>query len=289
MSQTSSSKLLPMTALQRMEFSQAAKLDLRQLQLQAMLTVLSVTAIFLSTQPWGALAAISILLLIAAIEWLRHKSARSRSVAEKARRATLLVDGLGIQVPPAFLRDLLALSSQPPDAIPKWDDPSYFASTDPPGVENARKYLEESAFWSKHLYEASASRTLGWLVVSGLVLVVFFLMALSVVPHADSPLYVHVFATVASSFVFFDLVSRTLRYRGAAVETAAILQALSTRRGPDFSRDDLLVAIIDYNSIVEAAPLLAPGVYKANYDRLTQTWNRLHPSAASPDRAGHVT
>lgn len=246
-----------------------------------MLATISVTAIFLSTKPWSALAAIAILLLIATIEWLRHKSTRRRSVADKARRVTLLADGLGIQVPPALLRDLLALSFQPPEAIEKWDDPSYFASTDPPGVENARKYLEESAFWSKHLYEASASRTLGWFGVSGLVMVIFFLTALSVIPHADSPRYVHVFATVASSFVFFDLASRTLRYRNAAVETAAILQSLSIRRNVDFSRDDLLVAIIDYNSIVEAAPLMAPGVYNGNQQKLSQAWNRLCPPTIS--------
>ena len=60
----------------------------------------------------------------------------------------------------------------------------------------------------------------------------------------------------------------------AAQDAAEVLLRIEKIRATDYPRDDFLGALVDCNSAVETAPMMFPGVYKANRDRLNELWNR---------------
>jgi hypothetical protein len=182
MSQIKTSRDL-LIALQRMEFERAATLDLQQLVLQGIALVLAVAAFFLPDEQWAwFISPVSIVPVLWAF-WLIHRSRESRSLAEKARRVTVLVDGLGFRLSASELRRFEALSGVTNDELNQWAEPNFFATREVHGVKRAVEIAEENAFWSFHLYRSSARRTQMVLVIAGAVLIACLVLAFSPLIH----------------------------------------------------------------------------------------------------------
>jgi membrane protein YdbS with pleckstrin-like domain len=273
-----------LVSLQRFEFEKAAALDKTQLIIQLVISIFTVASQYLP-KGLSPIAAVASLLLVVVTFFFLHHSNRYRSIGEKARRATLLVDGLGLHLSIIELRRMAALSGQAPQELAKWNDAGYFDTTEPPGVPRAVSMLEESAFWSANLFRASAERMQIWLVVSGLAMLVCLLLSLSpavqTVFHAvGDPEKVRIFSSLASSLVFVEVLLRVLRYRAAARETEEVLIRLGPLKGAADPRDDFYTALLDYNSAVEGAPMMAPGVWEANHEKLDAEWKANYGSVA---------
>jgi len=82
------------------------------------------------------------------------------------------------------------------------------------------------------------------------------LLALGILEPGRASVLASVVATIVSSLVFFELVARYLRYSSAARETNEVFMRLGEIRKRRVSRDDLILPSIDYNAVVEAAPLI---------------------------------
>jgi hypothetical protein len=271
-----------LVSLQRLEFERSADLDRRQLILQAAVAVLSAASQFLPNNGLSALATVASLLMVGLAFWLIHRSRQRRALGEKARRATLLVDGLGLKLSATELRRFAALSREPPDELAKWNDPAYYDASDPPSVQRAAAMLEESAFWSVHLFRASAERMQIWSLASGISVLVCLLLALSLLPAGANSSAVRLFSTLTSSWVFFETLGRVIQYHSAANEAEDVLQHLLRIRQSGYPKDDFLLALVNYNSAVEGAPMMAPGVYKANRDRLNKIWREKYGFQPTP-------
>jgi hypothetical protein len=165
-----------------------------------------------------------------------------------------------------------------PQEVEAWKEPGYFAATEPPGVQRAAAMLQESAFWSTHLFRASAARMQIWLVGCGIAALVCLLAGPVLWPGAAHRVLIPVFSVLASSLVFLEWLIRVMQYHAAAIETGEILQRLESLRAAGFPKDDFLLILVDYNSAVEAAPMMAPGVFKANHDRLDRIWREQYGS-----------
>ena len=64
----------------------------------------------------------------------------------------------------------------------------------------------------------------------------------------------------------------SIQYRSAAVEVKEVMDRLTRIRQAGYPKDDFFLAMVDYNSAAERAPMMAPGAYAANRDRLNQIW-----------------
>jgi hypothetical protein len=103
----------------------------------------------------SALATAIAALLWAWFDW-HYKEARGQ--AERVRRATLIMDGLGTSLSPSELKELKARFTATPEEGEKLEDPAYYAATAPPGPARLAEMLDETAFWSCHLLRHSANR-----------------------------------------------------------------------------------------------------------------------------------
>lgn len=263
-----------LVSVQRSEFDLAAKLDKRQLCAQLASGLLAVFSLWLPNGIWGNVMAIVLLVLAGVTMWLVMEMRKHRSVGEKARRATLLVDGLGIAISGGELRRFATLTKATEEELHQWEEPAYFSSQEKPGVLRAVNMLQESAFWSENLYLASGRRAAALVIWTGVIAIICFLLALSVLGATQASLQVRVFSTVASSLVWFELLARMLHYSAAAQHAKEVLLRLEKGiAGPNAS-DEWLLALVDYNSVVETAPMMFPGVYAANRDRLNRLWDQ---------------
>ena len=95
-----------LVARQRAEFDLAAKLQRRSLRIQSGLALLGGLSVFLTLPLVTYLLAVMSFLLALWWTYTAVESRRVRGQAERARRATLLIDGLGSRIAPSEMRNL---------------------------------------------------------------------------------------------------------------------------------------------------------------------------------------
>jgi hypothetical protein len=263
-----------LVSIQRSQFDQASRLATQSFRLQVATIALGIGLQFIPQGPWShPLKAIPIL-CAAGLFALAARGRKHRGVAEGARRATLLVDGLGVRLAESDLRRLAGDSGLAADQFAKWNDPEYFASAEPPGVARAVSMLEESAFWSQHLYGASAQVALRrFLMAAGLSGVCFVVAA--GMPNAPSgAILLPLLVNIASTLIWVDLLAGWRAYESAAHAAREVVARLERIRQAGHDRDAFYLAFLDYNSVVENAPLMIDGVFDGHKDRLNELWAR---------------
>lgn len=259
-----------LVGLQRAGFARASVLDKRFFGLQVLASAFVVASLLLPEGPVVRILGPMTLLVVACALVVNVRSKAQRLFAERVRRATLLVDGLGGKLSLLEMRRLGALAGMSEAEIAIWNDPSYFVATAPPGVERATEMLEESALWSTTLFRRSADRTLFWMLGLLGVAVASLLIGLELFPAESSSVQAKIFSGVATAIFSVELLTRWWAYRIAARDVDDVLTRLEQLRRLGFHQDDFLLALGDYNSAVEGAPLMAPGVYAENREKLDE-------------------
>jgi hypothetical protein len=267
--------------IRNLSLQNAERLDARAGALQVAGVVASVVGVVVPEETWGYLLGVAGFVLILAwlYVWKRHRSLRD--AGERARRAGLLAGGLGLQLTPEDLRDLVdAAAISLPEAA-QFQQPDYYAAQSPPGKERLREMLEESAFWSSRLFEASATQTMTqfrWLLVAVVVIV------LATVPLASREFTINEMKVVLILLGFLssgEMLEKAWRYDVAAKSVRRIELRLQALREGGSRFERLLPLLMDYNSAVEAAPMMAPGVYRKHRERLDHLWKSAHPDSAA--------
>ena len=261
-----------LVSLQRLEFDRAANLEKRVRWLQIAAGAMAVIGLAVpENSVTQALSPFSFLLALGTF-WMNYQSRAHRLIGDKARRATLLVDGLGLRLSSGEIRRFAASTNASPEKLGEYNDPAYFATTEEPGVKRAAEMLQENAFWSMHLFRASARQVDRWLVVAGLGSVLVFFLSLSLYSTPNNSIQLKFFSAVASSIVSIEFMMRSLNYRLGAADVEEIYQRLIYLEREGYPKDDFLLAVVDYNSAVESAPMMAPNAYRDNCVRLEGLW-----------------
>ena len=260
-------------ALQRAHFDRAAALDWRQLQIQIVSSVLALAALFVPAGKLEVAAFLTMAVFVASAFGVLVRSKHHRTLAEKTRRATLLVDGLGIRLSPQEMLRLGAQGGLSQAELEAWKDPGYFDSSRVPGVPRAAEMLFESAFWTVNLFRASADRLRNLLILFGVGLTLCFLLSLGWMGERQLSGGLRVFCALASSLVWFEFLGRWILYRDAITGIDEVMSRLEwLEKSKYVDPDDFQLAMVDYNSAVEAAPMVFHGIRDANKDRLNELW-----------------
>jgi hypothetical protein len=258
---------------QRAEFALAAKLQSCVIRLEIILMLVSCAAIFVTSDQ--VLYFLSLVSLLVAFLWgycdYRHKS--TRSVAEKARRATLFMGALGFTLSEHEYREIQMQFTATAAAAKKNADSTFFAAKQPSGLDRLAEMLEEAAFWSSHLLKYSARRY-WWLTVSSAGLLVVLLVALvPFIPKHAVAIMGKVVCAILATLVSVDVLGRALLYSDGAEAVKCIQLRLQTfKASGNKELGEILIIAADYNSAVETAPMFAGGLYEKHRDKLNALW-----------------
>ena len=265
-----------LVARQRAEFDLAAKLQRRSLRIQAGLALLGGLSVLL-TQPLVSyvLAVMSFLL---ALSWTYTaiEARRVRGQAERARRATLLIDGLGSRIAPSEMRTLWIGFSATERAAQAREDDAYYDAREDAGVARVVEMLEETSFWSCHLMQASAKAMWIWFVFS---VVLAIALALAAVQIADTTIGQSIARLVCLLLTFvvsFEILGAALAYQSSGQDLSKFGARIEAVRATDYSLPDVLMLLFDYNAAVEGAPMFVPGIYDRKKDELNALWHSRH-------------
>lgn len=260
-----------LTGMQRAEFAKAARLLLMIGIVQCFIAVSAAGAAYTANE--RVAYAISVLSLALAVLWgvltLQYRACRQR--AERARRASLIVEGLGLKLRPNERLQRETDFSVSAVSGKVHEDPSYYASREAVGPQRLAEMLEESAFWSSQLMERSKRYTGA---VCAILAAATFFAILGLAP-LGVPAALTAIRAVAAAFsvvVVADLFGAWLSFISAQAALERLMLRLDAITDRSNLSPELVGLLVEYNSTVESAPMFSPRVYDMHRERINSLW-----------------
>lgn len=229
-----------------------------------------------------------IALVLQVIAWaLRRRALSRQALGEEAKRRALLADALGVEAEPREAADIRArMSKAAVRAAASMDDLNYYASKRAPGLLRLRDHLQESTFWSKHLYEAAAQRaSLAILpLITVPILILFFLAPFA----TGSTIFITAkVLLVAMSFVpSSDQLSNSFAWSSAARKCDQLDRRVDSIAEGTWG--PALAVFADYALATGTAPPIPTKIYEARRDELNRQWDgrmQSNGKEALPDKS----
>lgn len=218
------------------------------------------------------LAALNIFLVAI---WLvvNHNYNRKKNAAHAARRAALIVNGLGEELSAGEKRRLSDKFTVSADRAKKSQKSDYYATEAAPGPSRLLESLEESAFYSSKLHASSANAWIGIVIFYAFM---FAALAIFVIPSATNDylmLSVRIFFAATVFVLSADVLGSLMAHRRCARETGEILSRIEISKKDAVNNADALHILEDYTSAIQGAPEILPLIYKKQESSLNRLWN----------------
>ena len=167
---------------QRAELDQAQRYQNFALASQIAVAVIAAIAVFVSDN--GVQLILAILGFFIAFVWfaLARKQRVHRSAGDQARRVVLLASGLDEKFSAEQRLRIFDKFSVPILGTSLLRDEAYFASRAAPGYRRLAELIEESAYWTRDLQQASAKILQAALAIIGSVMVLVLWLGISLLP-----------------------------------------------------------------------------------------------------------
>ena len=256
----------------RAEFDKASKWRLILLVVQFLAVVPTALSVVIAGETLLYLLAIVGPILIVVWWIVRGVYRRARSAAHSARRASLILGGLGAEFSPEEYQRLRQVFTVDEGLAEAKINPDYYASGAPPGYRRLGELLEESAFYSKDIHRMSGN-AMGALFVGFIALAVA--AALASVPFTDRVTAITGIKVVIAILVFLlssDVFGAMTEHREAFREAESVQSRMAAAHAKGFPQGDVLLAMTDYNNAMESAPEAVPGVFASMENRLNRRW-----------------
>lgn len=231
---------------------------------------IGITGIFTSDSwalPLGLLALVS-----EATAWiLNYYGEQSHTLGRKGLRRAILIDSFGTSDATLDIVNFKRMFGTSTTAkAGQMDMSHYYSSTLDKGIERFRENLQESAFWTAHLFKKAFVRSLLRFLFF---FVVSFVIVLATAPYLTGQ-SVSMFFRVIVLFLSFVPASEELRNMLAWWEASQDAGTVRDRlEDADLdAKEQLLTIFGDYVSAVESAPPIPTAVHKRDHERLNALW-----------------
>jgi len=211
--------------------------------------------------------------------WFRYRGEHYQRLSRELTRRALLFDAFGKLSESFELADLLHSFSEKLEQKAAQLDKEfygegkeYYTSDKSKGVDRLIESLQESAFWSKHLYHIAAIRTF-WLLILLSFAVIFVVFFIVPVAYKGAIFVAPQIIVVFLAFVISDELSSAFAWWTAANRSEAVdrrLDKIMDLKAP--SREILLAVFGDYSVATAAVPPIPSHLYESERLRLNKLW-----------------
>lgn len=257
---------------QRAELNKAQRYQSFALASQLGVAVVAATSVYSNDN--GIQLNLAILGFLLAFVWLSlaRKQRSHRSAGDQARRVVLMASGLGERFSAEQRLRIFDKFTVPILGIPMMRDEAYFASRAAPGYRRLAELIEESAYWTRDLQQASATILQTALTAMGMLMALALWIGIPMLPSDVTISMTRALLAILVFMISTDLVGAIFAHREAASTIGEILQRTETAAARGYPTGDVLLIMSDYNAAVESAPLALPGVFALRRASLTRRW-----------------
>lgn len=266
-------EVLKLIGCQKAEFNHASKLRSALLRTQTAIAVIAAATVPITHEIALYVAAIVALVLAGFALYLAQELSASRGHAERLRRTTMLIGGLGFQLPGAELLELCRDGSAPTDEAKRLVDPDYFASKQPVGPARMVEMLEESAIWTANLAKYAARES--WLLFGGIFIsmVIALFGAAAFAEPSQWQLGARIVLAILAALLSVDFMGAAVNYDLARQAALRVVDKLQPHKSGSASLEHVMLIFSDYNSAVESMPPFPSGLWARHQKRLNEEYN----------------
>ena len=218
--------------------------------------------------------------LLIAQQYHAHRFRSSYGDAERIRRAFLVSNGLGKDVPESEMARLrLDLGNLQHDGTP------YYTSDLPPGLERLLMLTWESAFWTDRLQRLIAMKLWKQAAAS----TVFPLVAVIVLAATNEDTVIKVVIAALALLVGLNPWGKWWGCRSSAAACERIGRDCEALLVNLDRRDDLhqvMTIVLDYAATTSSAYPPSDGLYEANREALTREWETIKSDVERRQKSG---
>lgn len=258
----------------RAEFKKTSRVRVWLFFIQLLVAVPAAIAVLVTDSVYTYILAVCGAAFLALWWILQLVYLRNRDAAQAARRAAVLLGGLGKPLSASeisSLRDRLTVSESAARAA---ENPNYYATQLPSGSARLAEMIEESAFYSAELQDISAKAMMA--------IVVIFVLAFTGIAFAATPFVARdttliayrIFLAVLVFGMSSDVLGALIAHRSAARTLQGIKARLKVARRDGFPLTDVMLITSDYNAAVESAPESVPYAYEARAKSIDARWRQ---------------
>ena len=231
--------------------------------------------------------AVVALLIEALAWWLRYKGEHYHRLSRELIRWARLENAFGkLRESALYITDLRhsfggKLEQKAMQLDQKfYNEDGYYTSDKSQGNVRFLENLQESAFWSKHLYAIAAQRTFGLVGLASLavIVIVFFIAPFiaSVTPASSWELLLTPkLAMIFWALVISDELGSALAWQGAAAGSDEVDRHLDKIRASDQPSQEILLAVLgNYSVATAAAPPIPTHIYESQRTHLNKLWDQ---------------
>lgn len=261
-----------LTGYQKAEFAKASKWRMRLLIFQFLASLPAALAVIVNSEAVLYFLAIVGVAMLALWWWARARYMAARSAAHSARRASLVVNGLGHELSAGEhqrLRQLFTVNEADADQLV---DSAYYASRLVGGAPRLGEMLEESAFYSKAVHAESAKIMTNILICVVILLAAIAISGVPFVERATALVFVKIVLAASVFILSSDVIGSVKEHREACRAAGDVQQRMCTAFAAGFPEGDVVLAMADYNNAMESAPEAIPGVFNRIEGELNRRW-----------------
>jgi len=258
--------------LQRAEFKRAEAMGARSNRAQFIIVIISIITVFINSPSYVYTLTIGNLIISLLWIWFSMQAKNSHSIAERARRAVVFSNGLGVRLSGKTYTDLQMLFNVHEREGAKYEDEKYFKTEKEYGNKKLAEIVEESSFWSKHLFKMSAKRYWLYFAVTLTVSTLGLLLLPLLNVGSLDILISQVFCLILIWLITGNIFSSAMSFTNAANAADDIEGRLDKMASNMESDQDVLLIVSDYNALVESSPTIPSDLYEKNQERLNALW-----------------
>lgn len=152
----------------------------------------------------------------------------------------------------------------------EFDNPEYYSSNDSDPASRLIGILQESCFWSQHLYGACQNQAIKTSIGLAILVLLVIVLGLSFAGHDSN------YSAPRLAILFLMLVplwteiGKSLSFGAASVKLELIDHRLDSASHDSAS---MLAVFADYNVVTSTAPLIPQKTYEKERDRLNTLWS----------------
>jgi hypothetical protein len=218
----------------------------------------------------SSLLVVGALILEVVSWWFSREASKAHRLAEQARRINVLLDAFGKTNETLDLSDLhVSFDSKLTALAKKLDEGNYYASEQGHGWERLKDNLQESAFWTKHLFQKCADQTFRSLLVKFSFVILALIASIFIGAYDSEHLVAKLIVVTLSAILALGDLDDQLDWQ----QSARLVESVDWRLEKNQIEQESLLAIwTDYNAAVEDAPVVPDNVYRSEKDRLNEEW-----------------
>ncbi len=194
---------------------------------------------------------------------------REKSLGQEILRLNILQQAFGskMEVDIAYLKS--KVNKRDYSKAEKFVNQAYYATENPEPEKRLVDIIQESCFWSQHLYQSCQKRAVHFTVFVAILIIILAITGLTLIGSDDNYSVPRLSLLFLTFFPLWSSIGNAISFSSASNKLQSIDQRLNNI---GYEQSSILSIFAEYNVVTSNTPLIPQKVYESEQGKLNELW-----------------